>query len=135
MSNTLAGYTLECTPAARAGIDEICSRLITFHLTPDMARSVYITATEQRGAAYCEQAWQGLSNSARPDKISKALELVGIDMAQMQIAFHGMDGYDVTCSAELVQQIDDFHQHVLNPPQPNQPNQPTRRRGAPQPIS
>ena len=127
MSNTLAGYTVECTPAARAAVDEICNRPITFHLTPDVARSVYITATEQRGAAYCEQAFQGLSNSARPDKISKALELVGVDMAQMQIAFHGRDGYDVTCSAELAQQIDDFHQHVLNPPRPDQPNQPARR--------
>ena len=47
-----------------------------------------------------------------PDKIRMALELVGIDMGQMSITFHGMDGYDVTCSAALVEQLYALHEHI-----------------------
>ena len=74
MSNSLAGYTIECTAEVRHALDALCARPLTFHLTPDMARSVYVTATEHRGAEYCEQAWAGLSNQYTPAKISKALE-------------------------------------------------------------
>ena len=52
MSDTLSGYTIECTPTARQGLDELCSRPITFHFTPTMARSVYLTAIEHRGNVY-----------------------------------------------------------------------------------
>jgi hypothetical protein len=82
-----------------------------------MARSVYVKATQERGAEFCESAsgWAGLDNRKTPAKISKALALVGIDVAQMEITFHGTSGYDITCSAKIIEELDALHHRILNP--------------------
>lgn len=118
MSAFLSGYTLECDAMARADLGALFALPITYHLPPDMARSVYLTATEERGAAYCEEAWRGLDNRAAPAKLEKALELAGVDVGQMQISFAGMNGYNVKTSAELVEQLDAMHHHIQNPAAP-----------------
>lgn len=115
MSNTLAGYTIECTEAARVGLESIFTAPIEIHLTPPMARSVYVSAIAERGEAYFNEATAGLDNSARPDKLKKALELCGLDVQQMNIRFNGYDGYIVSTSPELSESIEALHRHIENP--------------------
>jgi hypothetical protein len=113
MSNTLDGYTVECTQEARRALDELCARPLYFHLTPDMAGSVYAMAIQQHGAVYCEwSAWRGLSNEVTPAKISKALELVGIDVTQMKIQFHAYEGYEIKCSPEIIEELEALHHRI-----------------------
>ena len=118
MSAFLAGYTLETNEMASADLAVLFALPISFHLTPDMARSVYVTATTERGAEYCEEAWRGLDNRQTPAKLTKALELAGVDVAAMEIDFKGMDGYMIKTSAELVEQLDALHHHITQPSAP-----------------
>lgn len=89
---------------------QFSTQVQTFQLTTAMERSLYTRVIDERGP----HALDNLSNTPRPDKLNKALQLLNIKITDPGIQVSEGEGFIIHCPPDSVREIVETHQKYQN---------------------